>query len=80
MFGYCLLNDWSARDIQGWEAQPLGPFLAKNFATTVSVLFVVTRRRWRRSGTKACAAGRRSGAAAAPHGAPRTRPRAGSTS
>lgn len=34
--GYCLLNDWSARDIQGWEAQPLGPFLAKNFATTIS--------------------------------------------
>ena len=35
-FGMCLLNDWSARDIQGWEAQPLGPFLAKNFATTIS--------------------------------------------
>jgi len=34
--GYCLLNDWSARDIQGWEYQPLGPFLAKNFHTTVS--------------------------------------------
>ncbi len=34
--GFCLLNDWSARDIQGWEAQPLGPFLAKNFCTTVS--------------------------------------------
>jgi fumarylacetoacetase len=34
--GFCLLNDWSARDIQAWEAQPLGPFLAKNFATTVS--------------------------------------------
>jgi fumarylacetoacetase len=34
--GYCLLNDWSARDIQAWEAQPLGPFLAKNFATTIS--------------------------------------------
>jgi fumarylacetoacetase len=34
--GYCLLNDWSARDVQGWEYQPLGPFLAKNFATTVS--------------------------------------------
>ena len=34
--GYCLLNDWSARDIQGWEAQPLGPFLAKNFCTTIS--------------------------------------------
>jgi fumarylacetoacetase len=36
VFGLCLLNDWSARDIQGWEAQPLGPFLAKNFATTIS--------------------------------------------
>ena len=36
VFGICLLNDWSARDIQGWEYQPLGPFLAKNFATTVS--------------------------------------------
>jgi fumarylacetoacetase len=34
--GYCLLNDWSARDIQGWEAQPLGPFLAKNFCTSIS--------------------------------------------
>ena len=36
LFGLCLLNDWSARDVQGWEYQPLGPFLAKNFATTVS--------------------------------------------
>jgi fumarylacetoacetase len=34
--GFCLLNDWSARDMQMWEAQPLGPFLAKNFATTLS--------------------------------------------
>jgi fumarylacetoacetase len=34
--GYCLLNDWSARDLQAWEYQPLGPFLAKNFLTTVS--------------------------------------------
>jgi fumarylacetoacetase len=34
--GYCLLNDWSARDIQAWEYQPLGPFLAKNFMTTIS--------------------------------------------
>jgi fumarylacetoacetase len=34
--GYGLLNDWSARDIQGWEAQPLGPFLAKSFQTSVS--------------------------------------------
>lgn len=36
IFGICLLNDWSARDIQFWEMAPLGPFLAKNFATTVS--------------------------------------------
>lgn len=36
IFGYSLVNDWSARDIQAWEYQPLGPFLAKNFATTVS--------------------------------------------
>ncbi len=36
VFGICLLNDWSARDIQGWEYQPLGPFLSKNFASTVS--------------------------------------------
>ncbi len=34
--GFCLLNDWSARDLQAWEYQPLGPFLAKNFLTTVS--------------------------------------------
>jgi len=33
--GFCLLNDWSARDLQAWEYQPLGPFLAKNFLTTV---------------------------------------------
>jgi len=36
LFGLCLVNDWSARDMQAWEYQPLGPFLAKNFATTVS--------------------------------------------
>ena len=36
IFGLCLLNDWSARDIQAWEYQPLGPFLAKNFASTIS--------------------------------------------
>ncbi len=41
IFGMCLVNDWSARDIQAWEYQPLGPFLAKNFATTISP-FVVT--------------------------------------
>ena len=36
IFGLCLFNDWSARDIQAWEYQPLGPFLAKNFASTIS--------------------------------------------
>jgi fumarylacetoacetase len=36
VFGLCLLNDWSARDVQAWEYQPLGPFLAKSFATTLS--------------------------------------------
>lgn len=35
-FGVCLLNDWSARDIQGWESRPLGPFLGKSFATSIS--------------------------------------------
>ncbi|TCZ63269.1 fumarylacetoacetase [Roseicella aquatilis] len=34
--GFCLLNDWSARDLQAWEYQPLGPFLAKNFGSTIS--------------------------------------------
>ena len=34
--GFCLVNDWSARDIQAWEYQPLGPFLAKSFATSIS--------------------------------------------
>lgn len=41
MFGLCLLNDWSARDLQAWEYQPLGPFLSKNFASTIST-WVVT--------------------------------------
>ena len=36
LFGICLVNDWSGRDIQAWEYQPLGPFLAKSFATTLS--------------------------------------------
>jgi fumarylacetoacetase len=38
--GFCLLNDWSARDIQAWEYQPLGPFLSKSFATTISAWIV----------------------------------------
>jgi fumarylacetoacetase len=36
VFGVCLVNDWSARDIQAWESAPLGPFLAKSFGTTIS--------------------------------------------
>lgn len=36
VFGLCLFNDWSARDLQAWEYQPLGPFLSKNFASTIS--------------------------------------------
>lgn len=36
IFGFVLMNDWSARDIQAWESTPLGPFNGKNFATTVS--------------------------------------------
>lgn len=41
LLGICLVNDWSARDLQRWEYQPLGPFLGKNFATTISP-FIVT--------------------------------------
>ena len=42
VFGMSLFNDWSARDLQAWEYQPLGPFLAKNFASTVSPWIVTT--------------------------------------
>ena len=42
VFGFCLLNDWSARDIQAWEYQPLGPFLGKNFSTTISPWIVTS--------------------------------------
>ena len=54
VFGVCLLNDWSARDIQAWEMAPLGPFHAKNFATTISPWIVTMealepfRRPWTR--------------------------------
>jgi fumarylacetoacetase len=54
VFGLCLLNDWSARDLQAWEYQPLGPFLSKNFATTISPWIVTLealapyRASWRR--------------------------------
>src|SRR3712207_8282157 len=40
VFGMLLLNDWSARDIQAWEYQPLGPFLSKNFGSTISAWMV----------------------------------------
>lgn len=42
IFGFCLVNDWSARDIQRWEYQPLGPFLAKSFATSISPWIVTS--------------------------------------
>lgn len=42
VFGLTLFNDWSARDIQAWEYQPLGPFLSKNFASTISPWIVTT--------------------------------------
>lgn len=42
VFGLCLFNDWSARDIQGWEYQPLGPFLSKSFASTISPWIVTS--------------------------------------
>ena len=42
IWGLCLVNDWSARDIQSWEYQPLGPFLSKNFATSISPWIVTT--------------------------------------
>jgi fumarylacetoacetase len=42
IFGLGLVNDWSARDVQGWESQPLGPFLGKNFGSTVSPWVVTT--------------------------------------
>ncbi|MCO4800167.1 MAG: fumarylacetoacetase [Colwelliaceae bacterium] len=42
VFGICIFNDWSARDIQGWEYQPLGPFLSKSFASTISPWIVTT--------------------------------------
>lgn len=61
VFGLCLVNDWSARDIQAWEYQPLGPFLAKSFATTVSPWVV----------TYEALAPFRSPAAARPSGDPR---------
>ena len=63
--GCCLLNDWSARDIQSWEYQPLGPFLSKNFATTVSP-WVVTPEALAPFGRRPRAAAGRSRTAALP--------------
>ncbi len=58
LFGVCLLNDWSARDIQSWEYQPLGPFLGKNFATSLSPWIVSAealapfKQPWQRAATE----------------------------
>ncbi|MGI9328630.1 MAG: fumarylacetoacetase [Pseudomonadales bacterium] len=58
LFGVCLLNDWSARDIQSWEYQPLGPFLGKNFASSLSPWIVTAealapfKQPWRRAATE----------------------------
>lgn len=41
LWGYCLLNDWSSRDVQAWEMEPLGPFLCKSFSTTISPWIVM---------------------------------------
>jgi fumarylacetoacetase len=43
IFGFCLMNDWSARDVQAWEYVPLGPFTAKNFGTTISPWIIPTQ-------------------------------------
>ncbi|MCP4076873.1 MAG: fumarylacetoacetase [Gammaproteobacteria bacterium] len=57
VFGYCLFNDWSARDIQAWEYVPLGPFLGKSFASTISPWIVTSealipyRQSWSRDET-----------------------------
>ena len=62
--GYCLLNDWSARDLQAWEYQPLGPFLAKNFLTSISPWVVTPRSAGAVPQADAAAPRGRSGAAA----------------
>ena len=75
IFGLGLVNDWSARDLQGWESQPLGPFLGKNFGSTVSPWIVTDRGAGALPHRSAAAARRRPGAAAAPvgHGRPARR-------
>jgi fumarylacetoacetase len=79
LFGICLLNDWSARDIQGWEMAPLGPFLAKNFATTVSP-WIVTLEALAPYRVRVRTRRHRAAAAALPDRRPPTAPRAASTS
>ena len=78
--GFCLLNDWSARDIQAWEYQPLGPFLAKSFATTDLALDRHARGAGAVPHRPAAAAGGRSGAAALSAGRRRPARAARSTS
>ena len=65
VFGLTLFNDWSARDIQAWEYQPLGPFLAKNFASTTSP-WIVTLEALAPFRKAFARAGRRPAAAALP--------------
>ena len=74
LFGVALFNDWSARDIQPWEYQPLGPFLSKNFASTLSP-WVVTMEALAPFRAAARAAGRRPGSAALPERGARPRAR-----
>ena len=64
--GFCLLNDWSARDIQAWEYQPLGPFLSKSFITSISPWVVTAEALEPFRSCSAGASGRRSAAAAVP--------------
>jgi fumarylacetoacetase len=75
LFGLCLLNDWSARDLQKWEYQPLGPFLAKSFATSISPVGRDARRARAVPGCGLRAARRGPAAAAVPprRGGPRPR-------
>jgi fumarylacetoacetase len=74
LFGLVLFNDWSARDIQGWEYQPLGPFLSKNFGSTISP-WIVTMDALAPFQAALCAPRRRPAAAALPGFA--SQPRAG---
>ena len=79
LFGVTLLNDWSARDIQAWEYQPLGPFLSKNFASTLSP-WIVTMEALAPFRAPFERAGRRPAAAALPRLRPPTARAARSTS